>query len=157
MRNVVVWKLIEHIISQPLDNSLTGFSTATRAVLWLNAQNGVQARLGQVTLVTESRNYYVNHSAYRPEQHLFAGIAGIACSTQSRKDNLLQAVLSEEKYKRSLHTSQVTQIARYGDKCTNHEAPSQLSEDTSTVLFFILFFEHSVSFDNTALRTNLRQ
>lgn len=56
MRNVVLRKLIKHVISQPLDNSLAGFPATTRAVLWLNAQNGVQARLGQVTLVTESRN-----------------------------------------------------------------------------------------------------
>ena len=59
----------------------------------------------------------------------------------SRKDNLLQAVLSEEKFKStSLHMSEVTRIARSGDERTSYEALFQLSEDSSTVLCLILIF-----------------
>ena len=52
MCDVVFRKLIEHVISQPLYNRLAGFSSAARAILWLNAKDCIQARLGQVTLVS---------------------------------------------------------------------------------------------------------
>ena len=52
MCDVVFRKLIEHVISQPLYNRLAGFSSAPRAILWLNAKDCIQARLGQVTLVS---------------------------------------------------------------------------------------------------------
>ena len=54
MCDVVFRKLIEHVISQPLYNRLAGFSSAARAILWLNAKDCIQARLGQVTLVSEN-------------------------------------------------------------------------------------------------------
>ena len=52
MCDVVFRKLIQHVISQPLYNRLAGFSSAARAILWLNAKDCIQARLGQVTLVS---------------------------------------------------------------------------------------------------------
>lgn len=52
MCDVVFRKLIEHVISQPLYNRLAGFSSAAWAILWLNAKDCIQARLGQVTLVS---------------------------------------------------------------------------------------------------------
>lgn len=54
MCDVVFRKLIKHVISQPLYNRLAGFSSAARAILWLNAKDCIQARLGQVTLISEN-------------------------------------------------------------------------------------------------------
>ena len=55
MCDVVFRKLIQHVISKPLYNRLAGFSSAARAILWLNAKDCIQARLGQVTLVSENK------------------------------------------------------------------------------------------------------
>ena len=62
MCDVVFRKLIEHVISQPLCNRLAGSSSAARAILWLNAKDFIQARLGQVTLVsvTDTREILVS-------------------------------------------------------------------------------------------------
>lgn len=50
-RCVVGRQFLQHVVSQPVNHGLPGFAPARRAVLRLDAQDGVQDVFGQLTLV----------------------------------------------------------------------------------------------------------
>lgn len=50
-RCVVGRQFLQHVVSQPVNHGLPGFASARRAVLRLDAQDGVQDVFGQLTLV----------------------------------------------------------------------------------------------------------